>query len=206
MFLKKKDQLSSVGLGIAAVAIGFFGNPISAQAVGITNLSFTVTPTSGPHGFTATANVSFNFMRFAIFPSDALPISYQVELWESDFGPDEFIGIFGGTSPIPGIEDGSDQVVPVTANPFSFVPHNTGGMHTFTEGDTIEVYAYIRDTGTSGTNAGFTDISSNPVDVTDVPEPLTILGSGIALGFGALFKKEYSRKQKKVKSLEKQKA
>ncbi len=39
-----------------------------------------------------------------------------------------------------------------------------------------------------------------------VPEPLTILGSGVALGFGALFKKEHSRKQKKNKSLEKQKA
>lgn len=40
---------------------------------------------------------------------------------------------------------------------------------------------------------------------TVVPEPLTILGSGVALGFGALFKKEYSRKHKKVKILEKQK-
>jgi hypothetical protein len=42
--------------------------------------------------------------------------------------------------------------------------------------------------------------------VAPVPEPLTILGSGLSLGFGALFKKEYSRKQKKVKSLEKLKA
>ena len=33
-----------------------------------------------------------------------------------------------------------------------------------------------------------------------VPEPLTILGSGLALGFGAYFKKEYSRKQKKTKA------
>ncbi|MEQ9359898.1 PEP-CTERM sorting domain-containing protein [Coleofasciculus chthonoplastes] len=32
-----------------------------------------------------------------------------------------------------------------------------------------------------------------------VPEPLTILGSGLALGFGALLKKESSRKQNKVK-------
>lgn len=32
---------------------------------------------------------------------------------------------------------------------------------------------------------------------TPVPEPLTILGSGMALGVGALFKKEYSRKQKR---------
>ncbi|MEQ9667837.1 PEP-CTERM sorting domain-containing protein [Coleofasciculus sp. G2-EDA-02] len=32
-----------------------------------------------------------------------------------------------------------------------------------------------------------------------VPEPLTILGSGVALGFGAFLKKESSRKQNKVK-------
>jgi hypothetical protein len=32
-----------------------------------------------------------------------------------------------------------------------------------------------------------------------VPEPLTILGSGVALGFSALLKKESSRKQNKVK-------
>jgi hypothetical protein len=39
-----------------------------------------------------------------------------------------------------------------------------------------------------------------------VPEPITIVGSIMGLGFGALFKKEYSRKQNKIKSLEKQKA
>ncbi|MEQ8963705.1 MAG: PEP-CTERM sorting domain-containing protein, partial [Coleofasciculus sp. C2-GNP5-27] len=40
----------------------------------------------------------------------------------------------------------------------------------------------------------------NPVsDPTAVPEPLTLLGSATALGFGALFKREYSRRQKKTK-------
>ncbi|MEQ9670373.1 PEP-CTERM sorting domain-containing protein [Coleofasciculus sp. G2-EDA-02] len=33
--------------------------------------------------------------------------------------------------------------------------------------------------------------------VATVPEPLTILGSGLALGFGGLLKKEYDKKQKK---------
>ena len=40
----------------------------------------------------------------------------------------------------------------------------------------------------------------NVSKITSVPEPLTILGSGLALGFGAYFKKEYSRKQKKTKA------
>ena len=35
--------------------------------------------------------------------------------------------------------------------------------------------------------------------VKEIPEPITILGSLTALGFGAYFKKEYSRKQKKAK-------
>ncbi|MGL5083676.1 MAG: PEP-CTERM sorting domain-containing protein [Microcoleaceae cyanobacterium] len=33
-----------------------------------------------------------------------------------------------------------------------------------------------------------------------VPEPLTILGTGAALGFGAVFKKEYGKKQQKSKA------
>ncbi|HEY9634224.1 MAG TPA: PEP-CTERM sorting domain-containing protein [Coleofasciculaceae cyanobacterium] len=41
--------------------------------------------------------------------------------------------------------------------------------------------------------------------VKEVPEPLTVFGSGIVLGFGVLFKKEHSRRQKKIKSLEKPK-
>jgi hypothetical protein len=39
-----------------------------------------------------------------------------------------------------------------------------------------------------------------------VPEPLTLFGSALGLGFGAILKKEYSRKQKKAKTLEKLKA
>jgi hypothetical protein len=50
------------------------------------------------------------------------------------------------------------------------------------------------------------DTKTESFEIKTVPEPLTILGSGMALGFGTLFKKEYSRKQKKVRSLEKQKA
>jgi hypothetical protein len=39
-----------------------------------------------------------------------------------------------------------------------------------------------------------------------VPEPLTFFGTAVGLGLGAFFKKKYSRKQEKVKSLKKQKA
>jgi len=36
-------------------------------------------------------------------------------------------------------------------------------------------------------------------DPTPVPEPLTLLGSATALGFGALFKREHLKRQKKTK-------
>ena len=41
--------------------------------------------------------------------------------------------------------------------------------------------------------------SSKTISVSIVPEPTTILGSVLVLGFGFYFKKEYSRKQKKEK-------
>ena len=52
------------------------------------------------------------------------------------------------------------------------------------------------------TGTRFTRISDRAFSLKGrvVPEPLTILGSGLALGFGAYFKKEYSRKQKKAKA------
>lgn len=42
-----------------------------------------------------------------------------------------------------------------------------------------------------------TSVDYIKLTVSDVPEPLTILGSATALGFGALFKRQQSRKQKK---------
>jgi len=50
------------------------------------------------------------------------------------------------------------------------------------------------------------DPSECPSCSAPVPEPLTLFGSVMGLGFGAVLKKEYSRKQKKAKTLEKLKA
>jgi hypothetical protein len=50
-------------------------------------------------------------------------------------------------------------------------------------------------------NNTVSDFNSSAVSgsVTGVPEPLTILGSGAALGFGSLLAKEYSKIKKKKK-------
>jgi hypothetical protein len=55
--------------------------------------------------------------------------------------------------------------------------------------------------GTIPLNNTASDFNSSAVSgsVTDVPEPLTILGSGAALGFGSLLAKEYAKIKKKKK-------
>lgn len=50
---------------------------------------------------------------------------------------------------------------------------------------------------TTNNDVGFA-INQLDTSSTPVPEPLTILGSGMALGFGALMKRQYSRKCNKI--------
>ena len=70
------------------------------------------------------------------------------------------------------------------------------------------VYGFELTSGTGGTGgadiygnftsaASTTQLRAVPSGLA-VPEPLTILGSGIALGFGALMKREHSRKRQKT--------
>jgi len=70
-----------------------------------------------------------------------------------------------------------------------------------TTGGHNDLYTFFLSSGSP--NSTFTITGKHEAE--PVPEPLTIFSSGIALGFGALIKKEYSRKQKKVRKLEKQK-
>ncbi len=74
-------------------------------------------------------------------------------------------------------------------------PSTGGGIFFIITTENAEVGTTATFTGT--VNPG---VISDSFEVSVVPEPLTILGSGLALGFGAYFKKEYSRKQKKAKA------
>lgn len=96
---------------------------------------------------------------------------------------------FNGT-----LEAASNSILgaPGTAYPGSFRGRGLGG------GSPIDTHSGV------GTNTlTVTMRVREPGDwirvVTAVPEPLTILGSATALGFGALFKREHSKKQKKAK-------
>lgn len=62
-------------------------------------------------------------------------------------------------------------------------------------------FLVIRDPDTGNTTT--LDSSECPSCSAPVPEPITFFGSAMGLGFGAVLKKEYSRRQKKAKTLEK---
>jgi hypothetical protein len=106
-------------------------------------------------------------------------------------------GIAGSTStPISGSSDLFSLIfTPLVTNPQSPIKFFPGSQS----------FVVISDSDTGETTT--LDPSQCPsCEGSPVPEPLTLFGSVMGLGFGAVLKKEYSRKQKKVKTLEKLKA
>ena len=105
-------------------------------------------------------------------------------------------GIAGSTStPVVGDADLFDLILtPLVADPKSPVSFFAGPGG----------FIVTRDPDTGNTTT--LDPSECPSCSEPVPEPITLFGSALGLGFGAVLKKEYSKKQKKVKTLEKLKA
>jgi hypothetical protein len=105
-------------------------------------------------------------------------------------------GIAGSTStPVAGDADLFSLIfTPLVDNPQSSVNFFAGP----------EGFIITRDPDTGDTTT--LDSSQCPSCSAPVPEPLTLFGSAMGLGFGAILKKEYSKKQKKIKTLEKLKA
>ncbi len=65
----------------------------------------------------------------------------------------------------------------------------------FQQGD-LAIAMHVQSIGGSG---GYSDWFGTNPDLEPVPEPITLLGTGMALGFGGLFKREYDKKKKKEK-------
>jgi len=95
----------------------------------------------------------------------------------ADFTPDDFSDL--GVGPAPGGGNQQNE----SNNPY---------MNFFSEGSG-EWFDEVRLTQL-GNNSGIAFESDNHA-YRPVPEPLTILGSGLALGFGAIFKKQQSRRR-----------
>lgn len=93
-------------------------------------------------------------------------------------------------------------------NSGSFLPGiNAPGTAVFTEQTGIQSFTHTFNmTGTVNVGFGVIDIgdfitssalSVENVQLTPIPEPLTILGAGTAIGFGGLFKKKLSKRNQK---------
>jgi hypothetical protein len=81
---------------------------------------------------------------------------------------------------------------------FNFSPTDTVFLDPGDTEELVSVGASSTLIASSSTDSTDDTTAALPITVTKaVPEPLTILGSGVALGFGVLFKREYSKKQKK---------
>lgn len=94
------------------------------------------------------------------------------------------------------IEIGESQelgVIGIDMNEFGITSTSAAiyGVRITSTSDGADLYGNFVSAATPGTQFV-------PVPSALVPEPLTILGSGIALGFGALMKIQYSRKAKKA--------
>jgi hypothetical protein len=177
--------MASVISAIGFSAIALIGATQSAEAASFSNVLFDIQPTIGPHGWTATATIKFDIIR-NLPPADSGELKFNVLLWEDDGPLDEFIGIFAGPSSVPAIADGGLQIHHIVMNPYNFVPHTTGGMHSFFEGDTIEVYAEIKD---AAPLVGIVSYKTSPINVTDVPTPALLPGL-IGMGVAALRKRK----------------
>ncbi|MFP5270253.1 PEP-CTERM sorting domain-containing protein [Coleofasciculus sp.] len=69
------------------------------------------------------------------------------------------------------------------------------GLDSGTFVDTEFIFAF-EDKPFSGSDKDFNDMVVHISGIEPVPEPMTILGSALALGFGGLFKRERSKRQK----------
>ncbi len=165
--------------------------------------------------------VQANAMAATITHADFLDESFII-LSGQEFKVGDKIDIFSGVGAAiegvgPGNLSGSISLeldgLSIASEPLNFLLGNVVGEGPYNELALSFLEVDNLDVGSIGIHtvsvSGAASINNNPpVNISNgptesykvVPEPLSILGSGLALGFGAYFKREYSRKQKKAKT------
>jgi hypothetical protein len=144
------------------------------------------------------------------FPFTVSIPTEQIDSASIDFHvkTDDHLGDFTGPNPGPnpiGVYlngqplNNSFQNASYALYPLGLSVSQTGIEDLLVSGENT-LYVYQRDGGAVVSGSIFSahiNVDTSGVPPEPVPEPLTILGSATALGFGAFLKREHSRKQKK---------
>jgi len=192
--------MSVVGYAFPSFGVGFFGDTIDAKVNDVLNRN-------SPHiDSSATVGDGVEFTSSSLFGR-----SYSLDIAESSFTltiskpfpAGNFTGIFGSI-----VLDNIDKEI-------TSVTFDSAASSTFSFGFPLAVdlstpgrvvlncTPHIRcdaNTPTSALSHSFTwnvAFATDDISLKPVPEPLTIIGSATALGFGVLLKREHCKKKNK---------
>jgi len=199
-------KIIAKSFSIPLLSIGMLAAmPTSSHAI---NLNFCTT----------TIVIDFGKVKITIDPENIQSFSYSASFNPAELALDEIVyedtylqttppdlsqlssgliqGIAGSTSTPPA---GNADLFSLIFTPLVTNPQSSVNFFPGSEGFLVTLNPETGETTTL-------DPSQCPSCSQPVPEPLTLFGSVMGLGFGAALKKQYSRKQKKAKTLEKVKA
>ncbi|MFM7437600.1 MAG: PEP-CTERM sorting domain-containing protein [Snowella sp.] len=167
----------------------------SLALTGLSIVSLTTQAQAYKFNFIGSNNNTYNFELVTEGPDDIIEENDQLSV--SGFNEISEIKLTNFIDDVPGVLLASDSFKTSSYTPdtaFFAATANFAGISRPTRYQTFS----ITTTGTpTGVPSGFVNASfrGNFLDPTPVPEPLTILGSLAALGFGSRCQKEFAKKK-----------
>lgn len=179
------STLKNLSMATAGVAFVVLGTVSVAQAGSISLTGRVIFENSETPVSAANTTTSF-FIGGTQFPPTSPPITFNDTTdTNGDFSAFTIVSpniYFSGGSP------SATVLIAPTASSETFLAQEFTVPSTSFSVDRIEP-------------GGYNFVSTETFRVKSVPEPLTILGSALALGFGVLTERQYSRKRKKTKQI-----
>lgn len=202
MNILKKPSMAMVGavfftLGVGGIAQAFSFSEVepndtfdTAQLLDTQDKTITVTGSR-------LGDNSADFFRFSVTAGDSINLDVKAPDGP-EYEDDPVLGLYDSTGDMINVDDdGGDgynsRIRNVSINSSGFYTAAVSGYPDF-DFDGKGDYEQLFNDGFSLPGTDFT----YELQVESVPEPLTIVGSAIALGFGVLMKRQYSRKYKKI--------